>query len=367
MDRLARLSNPSLFSTESITGAIKGVAAKFDVFGRTMLAGVSVSGGGSSDFGSVRVVDGAQDAFCEASSGSVSSLMESGNGGRPTSRGFEGSGNGNGCSGMEGCGDRGVVDVELDADPMKPSGVARTAKEAIQKCDDVGDCVMGDGAPMRASDVGGTEPRYRSGLAAVNGADDAKHGYAISIQKGVELHNMLSAREEPSYLPLYPPGDPFLMCNAARAGASVSKDMINRVRPSDSSVFHGANGDSAGVHGAARSCGDEPTSQSSCTVQTKTWSIEYAIPAVPSVERERLGELATAAAEDSIPSQGKGECVQGARVDTKMTGENASRGVVLVRVPHQHFLRMPLTPSMISDHLMSAYRYGLAGLKERAT
>ena len=86
------------------------------------------------------------------------------------------------------------------------------------------------------------------------------------------LHESYIARPEPSLLPLYPPGDPFLVCN------------------------HGNHGGAGGT--AAR------------------------------------------------------------RSPLAVEGSSAW----LVRVPHEHFLRMPLSPSMLEDHSMSSYQRALAGL-----
>ncbi|CBJ26861.1 conserved unknown protein [Ectocarpus siliculosus] len=49
----------------------------------------------------------------------------------------------------------------------------------------------------------------------------------------------------------------------------------------------------------------------------------------------------------------------GASAAAAAAGED---GVVLMRVPHEHFLRMPLSPTMLEDHSILSYRKALAGL-----
>ncbi|CAM9163284.1 unnamed protein product [Scytosiphon promiscuus] len=102
------------------------------------------------------------------------------------------------------------------------------------------------------------------------------------------LHESYLARPEPSLLPLYPPGDPFL--------------------------FKDGGGSSGG------------------------------------------GGLGFAVSESMAASSA---AAKGAGAGS---GED---GVVLVRVPHEHFLRMPLSPSMLEDHSMSSYQRALAGLSKK--
>lgn len=114
------------------------------------------------------------------------------------------------------------------------------------------------------------------------------------------LHESYSARPEPSLLPLYPPGNPFLLCNGSSNGSTAGKD--------------GSKGGSGGGSG------------------------------------DDIGYPVSESVSNSSADDGVGD------------GKN---GVVLVRVPHEHFLRMPLSPSMLEDHSMKSYQRALAGLSEK--
>lgn len=217
------------------------------------------------------------------------------------------------------------------------------------------------GSKVRSSDAADVLSSA-CGHGAASTANGATLKEAVALREQVELHSMLSAREEASYLPLYPPGDPFLMCNAARAGTPVPGQSLTREARGEPELCYVAAGSVVGVTGAKG-----PEVEINMAVEgTPSPSVTDGLVAVQGVDGGRGGRCSASAVKDSQVSHDKAKLAPRPLEASEMSKQHSSgRGVVLVRVPHQHFLRMPLTPCMISDHTMSAYRYGLAGLKER--
>lgn len=184
----------------------------------------------------------------------------------------------------------------------------------------------------------------------------------------LDLHKIFSAREEPSLLPLYPPGNPFLICNVVRGvGCESRNDAAAAQRFVDNNNRTGGSGGGGHANGASVS------DTLDHGFQVDNYEIE------PGGRRNIAGATgsavvdgSTTAAYSSNDANNQHLVPAANRPRSTVTESSNSQqrslsggGVVLVRVPHQHFLRMPLSPSMISDHTMDSYRYGLAGLKER--
>lgn len=152
------------------------------------------------------------------------------------------------------------------------------------------------------------------------------------------LHEAYIARPEPSLLPLYPPGDSFLLRSdgdhdgfAAARGGEVS------------------GGGGGGDIGVPDEQGGLGTGQ----------SIEASVSR--SATSSRSASSAAAAPASAHRDGGRADSnARGAATPAPRAVEGS--GAVLVRVPHEHFLRMPLSPSMLEHHSISSYQRALEGL-----
>lgn len=220
--------------------------------------------------------------------------------------------------------------------------------------------------------------------------------------KGSDLHELFSAREEPMLLPLYPPGDPFLICNASRVHKSRASSLAHARSAGEAtaaiestSSWEKRVGDTGstdivvGIEGVSvdRTVGSIGVDSSvGSTDGVESTRLTAGTTGAGSARKEvnvatamQAAAAAAAAAGGAAASQsghierktGAVGVIQGATADGAQTdvdrpwgGTREDDEFVLVRVPHQHFLRMPVSPSMISDHFTSSYRHGLAGVKK---
>ena len=187
----------------------------------------------------------------------------------------------------------------------------------------------GRGTAAITAGLGGTNP-------GCGGGDDDRLRF---------LHESYIARPEPSLLPLYPPGDSFLVCN-------------NGSPRGDNAARRGEMGGGGGGGDSIRA----PVEQGGAwTRQSIGAAVSEAATSVPPSSSSSAAAATAADAPSSAQQAG------GLANNTGGTATRAPRGVegstaVLVRVPHEHFLRMPLSPSMLEDHSMSSYQRALAGL-----
>ncbi|CAB1116291.1 unnamed protein product [Ectocarpus sp. CCAP 1310/34] len=157
------------------------------------------------------------------------------------------------------------------------------------------------------------------------------------------LHETFSARPEPSLLPLYPPGDAFLVCSRSSSSSSTT----TTISAEGGSVSR-ARGDGDGIEADV----SEPT-------LTAASDAVAAATTDSSSSKECKGS-----GQASGDAQQIGTTTTGASAAAAAAGED---GVVLMRVPHEHFLRMPLSPTMLEDHSILSYRKALAGLSRNSS
>lgn len=244
-----------------------------------------------------------------------------------------------------------------------------------------------------------------------------------------DLHELFSARAEPMLLPLYPPGDPFLMCNLSK---------VKLDKPTSSSRADGTAAREAGMGEPAKEIEDVSTSLKEQVVHSNkrnsaAMGIEDAVSTVDKRVGVGVGNVGKTENVDSsgnngsttrVPAGGvllpratattvdieaekmtqgdtseempyarrsKNVVIEDCRAggsgvedtdgiaaggasgdscgpaeigeDLRSEDRDDRKEILVVRVPHQHFLRMPVSPSMIEDHFISSYRHGLAGVK----
>lgn len=327
-------------------------------------------------------------------------------------RSGEGSGGGEGAIPIDAavCGGEETNEEAVDfADRQNVDGrPPRTAERSVER-------VGWSDHPKR--DQGSSSSDAKNAAAAGRGmsaaAASATAGEAASRQDRLsenDLHDLFSARAEPTLLPLYPPGDPFLICN-------VSKVQLNRATPSSQAdgstareagtgegarvvevstaqggrVVRSNKGNSAamGVEGVV-SAADEPgvgVDNVGRTVNVDNSSTATADIEVEKMTQEGMGALEEMSYSGGSESVGIEDCSAGKRggkgadgtaaggaggdgggpvevgADLRSEDREDRKEILMVRVPHQHFLRMPVSPSMIEDHFISSYRHGLAGVK----
>eukprot|EP00903_Cladosiphon_okamuranus_P016280 g15013.t1 len=169
------------------------------------------------------------------------------------------------------------------------------------------------------------------------------------------LHESYMARPEPSLLPLYPPGDSFLVRNHGSHGGA------NAARGGEMGGGGGDGGNRApGEQGRA---GTEQSTEAAAFFSA-TRSPSSSSPFFTSSPTSSVA-AASAAATDAGPSsaeQAGGLADNTGGAVARSTRAIEGSGAWLVRVPHEYFLRMPLTPSMLEDHSIASYKRALAGL-----
>ena len=150
------------------------------------------------------------------------------------------------------------------------------------------------------------------------------------------LHESLLAKREPSLLPLYPPGDAFLVCNSShnRDGGGVSS--------SGSSILKSATGlndvgDHSGVDGGE--------------IVSSNGRVCDGSSGLGSPSKAPSSTLSVAAGRRAHEGEGQ--------------ESPSEEGLRVVRVSQLHFLRMNLSPSMVADHTITSYQGILARLKQR--
>lgn len=197
------------------------------------------------------------------------------------------------------------------------------------------------------------------------------------LQEPLDLHELFLSREETTLLPLYPPGDPLLICNASRHKVAVVESSDVREQNGDGHpggivVRVELDRESVGVESV---CAEVDGGFGADTVDDARETGKI----IPNAERAatsaRCDEGNTSrspgSGDEEVNGRAAGEMgiavdeVQGWAGPKKRRHLSADDDIVLVRVPHMHFLRMPVSPSMISDHTMRSYRHGLAGVKKR--
>lgn len=82
-------------------------------------------------------------------------------------------------------------------------------------------------------------------------------------------------------------------------------------------------------------------------------------------QRSRVATVGSAAADAEIEGLGEATARAGKGSGLGEEGARSENNMLLMRVPHQHFLRMALSPNMLEDHTMSAYQRALQGLRKR--
>lgn len=187
------------------------------------------------------------------------------------------------------------------------------------------------------------------------------------------LHNMYSAKEEPSSLPLYPPGDAFLMCNASRDNRVASREGLGAKGATEYQEFISSmKGDEE-----SKSRGDDATNSRKRPTTNDGDIVDQNLDGAAGAYRgnstlegvgsgERLSSRSAGVEAKARQGLGLGQATEEGQKIMRDNSNDLS-GMVLVRVPHHHFLRITLSPTMIKDHNMSSYKRALAGLKEKSS